>query len=161
MPGWGLQPAGTTSAGYGTPPTAPTLTGKVYQDPSSGVVQGGRYIDAALRDYRLNEDNRLAGMNYVQQMVYLAVRTEQTSSALRELGHTLHTIKVITENFEFRVLTVLTQAVQHLITAGLIQVLGFSEYRQGPDGVLLAGGIQGKFRFRDLTTGRDNAIEIS
>lgn len=160
MTGFGLQPAGSTGGGYGTPPTAPTLTGKPYQDPVSGEVHGGRYIDPTLRDYRLNLDNRFAGMNNVQQLVHLAIHTDLASSALRELGNDFRSLDVITANFERRVLTILTNAVQHLVRDGLIEVLGFSSFRIGPDGALLPGAVIGRFRYRDLTTNQEQESPV-
>lgn len=160
MAGFGLQPAGTSNAGYGTPNTAATLTGKLFQDPTTGKVHGGRYIDPAARDYRLNEDDRLAGMDNVQQMVHLAIHTRRASSAIANLGNRLHELEVITGNFEKLVLAILVEAIQPLIDGGIIAVLGFSTFRIGPDGNLLPGAAWGRFRYRDLTTGLERETGV-
>lgn len=150
--GAGSQEAGTTSAGYGCGAIATGISGAFLRDVRSGESRDARYIDPTTRDYVLDEYGRLLGMSYVRQCVQLAVHTEQGSSAVRALGHRLRTLQRITRGFDRVMLGVLTEAVQHLITQGLIEVVDFNSFRAG-DGKngMLPGAVYGKFEWRDLT----------
>jgi hypothetical protein len=153
MAGLGLQPAGTSPAGFGMPQATVLID-------ENGFGQGSRRIDPVTRDYVIAADGRAVGMQNVQHLVHMAIHTDRTSSAVRDLGNELATIKTITANFEHRILSVLTRAVQHLIDAKLIEVLGFTTFIVGPDGGQPRGRAVGRFRFRDLTTDQEHGDDI-
>ncbi len=125
-----------------------------------GAATGSRRIDPITRQHVLRPDGRAVGMPNLHQLVHLAVQTDETSSAIRDLGHRLGSIKVIGPNFKQQVLIILTQAVKHLIDAGLIEVLGFSSFVVGPVGGQPAGRALGIFALRDLTTGKELRVPI-
>lgn len=156
MSGAGKQAAGTSSSGFGTSTAATEFGGAFLRDDKTGRVLGARKIDPRSLDYQLDANGRALGMRDVRQMVQLALHTEYNSSAVRGFGHKLRSIDRITGNFEKRVLDVLTQALQPLIRAGLIEVLGFSEFRAGDNrNGLPRGAAYGRLRWRDLTTRKE------
>lgn len=159
MNGFGLQPAGLSPAGFGAPARAEEPQRGILRD-RNGQPQGSRLIDPVTRDYVVASDGRAVGMHNVQQLVHLAIHTVRSSSAIRDLGNELSTVKTITANFEHRVLLILTRAVQHLIDDGLIEVLGFASFTIGPDGGQPHGRAIGRFRYRDLTTGRELGEDV-
>jgi hypothetical protein len=159
MAGYGIQPAGTSPAGLGTPALAAPNAGAALTDPNTGAQTGGRLIDTRTRDYVADANGRLAGMSNVPQLVYLAIATVKSSSAVRDLGMQPQG-SVVTSNIQAVVLNMLRDAVNDLVSAGLVQVLGLEQFRVGPDGVLLAGATYGHFRYRDLTTGLEATLPV-
>lgn len=159
MSGAGLQKAGTTSAGFGTSAVATGIGGEFLRDTKTSRSFGSRKIDPSTRDYVLDDggNDRILGMNDVQHAVQMSVHTEQGSAAVTTMGHRLRTIDRITPNFESRVLSILTEALQPLIDQGLIEVVGFRGYRTG-DGSngLMRGATYGRLLWRDLTTNREH-----
>ena len=156
MSGAGQQAAGTTSAGLGTSAAATEFGGTFLRDDKTGASFGARRIDPRTRDYVLDSNGRALGIRDVRQMVQFALHTEHNSSAVRGFGHKLRTIDRITANFEKRVLSVLTEALQPLIRAGLIEVLGFSQFTIGDDrNGLRRGASYGRLKWRDRTTTRE------
>jgi hypothetical protein len=161
MSGAGIQAAGTTSAGFGTPSTATVPEGAFLRDTKTGRSLGARQIDPNTRDYVLDTNGRILGVNYVRHVVQMSVHTERGSSAVQEMGHRLRTIQRITPNIEQQILTTLTEAVQSLINQGLIEVIGFTHFVAG-DGVngLNRGAVYGRFQWRDLTTNLEHTEYI-
>ena len=159
--GAGTQEAGSTSAGYGCGAIATGLGGAFLRDVRTGESHPARYIDPVTRDYVLDENGRLLGMSYVRQCVQLAVHTEYGSSAVQALGHRLRTLQRITPGFDRIMLSVLSEAVQHLVRQGLIEVVSFKSYRAG-DGKngLMPGAVYGVFEWRDLTTKEEHKEHI-
>ena len=153
MAGAGLQGAGLTSAGFGTPPTAPVPEGAFLRDTKTGASLGARKIDPNTRDYVLDANGRILGVNYVRHVVQMSVHTERGSAAVQDMGHRLRTIERITPNIEQQILSILTEAVQPLVSQGLIEVVGFTHFVAG-NGLngLQRGAVYGVFEWRDLTT---------
>jgi len=151
--GAGLQGAGTTPAGFGTPPTAAVPEGAFLRDTKTGRSLGARQIDPNTRDYTLDSNGRILGINYVRHVVQMSVHTERGSAVVQGLGHRLRTIERITPNIEQQILTILTEAVQPLVSQGLIAVVGFTHFVAG-NGLngLKPGAVYGRFEWRDLTT---------
>jgi hypothetical protein len=149
--GIGLQSAGTTSAGFGSPATASEQEGVILRDESTGASFGGRKIDPVSGDYELDSYGRLLGMNNVRQMVMLAVLNSKN-----ELG----TIERLNDGFERAATAILTEALQPIVAQGLIEVLGVSEVRLGVRGGLKQGQALYRFRWRDLTTKIEHAEPI-
>jgi hypothetical protein len=143
--GAGFQPAGTTPAGFG----APTQTGHgsnvVLPDPVIGGSHGSRKINPLTRDYVLNDEGRLEGMNNVQQLVQLAV----TNAAPQ-----LQEIDRLDGGFERAVLAILTAAVAPIVAQGFIEVLGVST-RMNAAGGLKGGQAVTVFQWRDRTTNEE------
>jgi hypothetical protein len=159
--GVGMQPAGSTSAGYGVAPTATGLGGAFLRDIRTGEVQFARYVNPTTRDYELDENGRMLGMGYVRQCVQLSVHTELGSCVVQAMGQRLRSLKRITSGFERLFLYVLSDAVQPLIEQGLIEVVGFTAYRAGDNtNGLMRGAVYGRFLWRDLTTGQEHEERI-
>ena len=153
MAGAGLQAAGTTPAGFGTAPTATVPEGAFLRDTKTGKSLGARRIDPNKRDYVLDTNGRILGVNYVRHVVQMSIHTEQGSAVIQAMGHRLRTIDRITPNIENQILSMLTEAVQPLIDQGLIDVIGFTHFVAGNDlNGLKRGAIYGRFTWRDLTT---------
>jgi hypothetical protein len=156
MSGAGLQKAGLTSAGYGTPATASGIAGGFLRDTKTGEPLGARKIDPLTRDYVLDSNGRILGVGYVKHVVQMSLQTEEGSAVVQEMGHRLRTIERITPGIERQILAILTKAVQPLINQGLIEVVGFDHFvaGDGKNGVP-RGRVHGRFRWRDLTTGEE------
>lgn len=153
MSGAGLQPAGTSSAGIGAPLAGNPQSGVVFQGQDS-ASNGSRYIDPHTRDYVINSDGRIAGTPNVPHLVQFAITTERNSSAVRSIGQELRKLDRITPNFEKRVLSVLTDALQPLIDARLVEVVGFASFKSSStDKGVSSGRVYGRLLWRDLTTG--------
>ena len=153
MAGVGIAGAGLTPAGFGTPPTAAVPEGAFLRNEKTGASLGARRIDPHTRDYVLDDNGRILGVNYVRSVVQMSVHTEVNSAVVQSMGHRLRTIDRITPNIEQQILTILTEAVQPLINQGLIEVVGFRNFVAGDDlNGLKRGAVYGVFEWRDLTT---------
>jgi phage gp46-like protein len=155
--GAGTQPAGSTSAGFGTSAEATTFGTVFLRDTLTSQPLGTRKIDPVTRDFVLDDDGRILGQDFVRHAVQMSLHTVRGSAADGDVGQRLHTLDRITPNFERQVEAILTEAVQPLIIRGLIEVVGFRNYRTG-DGRngIARGAIYGRFLWRDLTTGLDH-----
>lgn len=147
MSGFGSQPFGSSSYGIGTPAVYSGTGGDVLRDAKTGARLGSRKIDPTTKDYVLDSNGRILGMNDVQQLVLLATSTTKGTSAMRSLGQEIRKIDRITSNFTQRVRNTLTAAVQHIVDRGLIEVLGVSVQ------ILRPGTVYVALRWRDLTQG--------
>jgi hypothetical protein len=157
MAGAGLQKAGTTSAGLGEYAPVAADAGAFLRDERTGKSLGARKIDPNTRDYVLDDNGRILGLDYVKHAVQMSVHTERGTAAVNTMGHRLRSLDRITPNFERRVLAVLTEALQPLIALGYIEVLGFAAFKAGDDRNGLArGAVYGRLRWRDLTTGQEH-----
>jgi hypothetical protein len=152
--GFGSQPFGSTPYGLGSPATAPARGGALLRDATTGQSRGSRKINPSTRDYELDEYGRLLGMSDVHQLVLLAVSTTKGSAAMRTLGHELRKIERISANFIRRVESALTTAVQHLVDAGLVEVVDVEVELVRPSVA------RARLRWRDLTTGLDEETEV-
>lgn len=145
MSGFGAQPAGSSPYGIGTPAVADGTGGTILLDPTTNRSTGSRKIDQTTRDYVVDEYGRFVGMPDVQQLVLMAVTTRKGSAAMRDLGHELDRIDRISTNVARRVDLTLRACVQHLVTRGLIEVVGTTVE------VVQPGRIQMALLWRDLT----------
>jgi len=153
MSGAGLQKAGRTTAGYGTSPDATTFGGGFLRDEITGETLGARLIDPRSRTFVLDENGRILGMSTVRHAVLIAVHTVQNSSAVRGLGNRLSSIQRIGPNIERQVFSILSEALRPLVQAGMVEVLGFSQFVAGDSkNGMLAGAVFGRLKWRDLTT---------
>ncbi len=101
----------------------------------------------------MNANGRLNGMPNVPHLVQFAILTEKNSSAVRGIGQELRKLDRVTPNFEKRVLGVLTSALQPLINARLIEVIGFASFKSSStDKGVSPGRVYGRLLWRDLTT---------
>lgn len=142
MRGAGLQPAGTTPAGFGAPTASSSGSNVVLPDSSTPASHGSRKIHPVTRDYVMNSDGRLEGMNNVQHLVQLAV----TNAALQ-----LQEIDRLDGSFERAINSILSAALAPLAQQGLLEVLGVS-VRMNEEGGLKGGQAVTTLRWRDLTT---------
>lgn len=153
MAGIGIQGAGTSGAGYGSPQSAAALTGQILRAPLSGASLDARYINPKTGDYEIDPDTqRLRGMPATHQIVQLSVQTELRSSAISAMGNELRKIDRISKNFKARVLNTLVTSLKPAIDAGLIEVRGFSTFKAGAKDGLQPGQTYGRFQWHDLTT---------
>lgn len=153
MAGAGAQAAGTTSAGFGTPATATVPGGAFLRDEKTGASLGARKIDPNTKDYVLDSNGRVLGVDYVRHAVQMTLQTERGSAVVQSMGHRLRSIDRVSPNIEQQILVVLTEAMQPLVDQGLVEVVGFSHFVAGNDANgLKRGAVYGRFRWRDLTT---------
>ncbi len=152
MSGGGIQPAGTSSAGIGAPTEGNPQSGVIFEG-LDRTSNGSRYIDQRTRDFVMNADGRASGMPNAAHLVQVAITTELNSSSMNGLGQELKKLDRITPNFKKRVLGVLTQALQHLINAKIIEVVDFADYKSSQtDRGLSPGRVYGRLLWRDLTS---------
>jgi hypothetical protein len=156
MAGFGVQPAGTSPAGWGTPDLADVPCGAVLRDPATGASTGSRKVDPLTRDYAMDGCGRILGEDDTRHLVQMALRTLKASSAMRSLGLDTTGLQRITGDFERRLTGAVSNAVAHIVVAGRIEVLGISEYRAGARGGLQEGRVYARFRWRDLTTKQEH-----
>jgi len=157
MSGAGTQPAGTTSAGYGEPSTATEVGGAFLRDTKTGKSLGARKVDPHTRNYVMDANGRILGVNSVRAAVQLSLHTERGSAVVQDMGHRLREIERITPSTERQILAALTAAVQPLIAQGLIEVVGFKNFRAGDDkNGMRRGAVYGRFLWRDLTTDQEH-----
>ncbi len=159
MAGAGLQPAGTTSAGIGSPEEGNPQDGVVFQAPD-GTSDGSRFIDAVTRDYVMNANGRLNGMPNVPHLVQFAILTELNSSAVRGIGQELKSLDRISANFDKKVLGLLTSALQPLINARLVEIVGFTSKSSSTDAGVSPGRFYGRLLWRDLTTQNEQELFV-
>lgn len=151
MSGAGLQGAGTTSAGFGSPTRGTEEGGAILRDETTGASFGGRKIDPSTGDYVLDENDRLVGMNNIQQLVMLAVLN--AAPALQDIDR-------LTDGFDRAASAILSNECQSLVDQGLIEVIGVRDVRLGARGGLKQGQAVYKFLWRDLTTSTDQESPI-
>lgn len=151
MSGIGLQGAGTTSAGFGSPTRGAEEGGVILRDVKTGASFTGRQIDPRSGDYVLDENGRLLGMSTVQQLVQLAVMN--AAPALQE-------IERLDDGFERAASAILTTACAPIVQQGIIAVIGVRGTRLGVRGGLKQGQALYSFLWRDLTTGTEQGTPI-
>lgn len=154
MSGSGIQPAGRSPAGVGTPGTAASNVGVVLRDGNSGLPQAGRYIDANSRQYVFDASGRTLGTTETRQLVALAVNTNRGSSTLQRLGSELYKVQTITDNFGRRVSDVFTDALADLVSRKLIQVVDITATQTGGSRATIL------IRWIDLTTGTEERTAV-
>lgn len=152
--GFGGSGFGSSPYGIGTP-TSASSGGKILRNTLTGQSTGSRRLDPKTKDYVLDEYGRIEGMSNVQQLVLVAVSTEQGSSAVRTLGQDLKKIDRITNNFEKRVENVLRAALSHLTDDNLIEIKSITTTR-----LPTTGRAYTKLVWRDLTTDLEHSEEI-
>jgi hypothetical protein len=148
--GTGLQGAGTTPAGFGAPTQTGRGTNVVLPDMSVGGSHGSRKINPITRDYVMNDDGRIEGMNNVQQLVQLAVTNAEPE---------LMRLDRLDAGFEKGMLAILSAAVAPLVAQGLIEVVGVS-VRMNEAGGLKPGQAVTLFKWRDRTTSEERSESV-
>jgi hypothetical protein len=151
MAGIGLQPAGTSSAGFGSPSRGAEEGGVILRDTLTGASFGGRKLDPKTRDYELDDNGRLLGMPNVQQMVMLAIM-----GAADEL----QSIERLNDGFERAAYAILSAACAPIVQQGLIETIGVRGLRMGVRGGLGQGQAMYQFLWRDLTTNTEGQTPI-
>lgn len=147
MSGFGSTACGSSPYGLATPVTAPQFEGSILRDEFSGETRGSRRIDSYTKDYVLDANGRILGMNDTQQLVLLAVSTTKGSAAMRDLGQALSRIERITSNTESLIRSELHSALQSLIDAGRIEFQGIDVDFVRP------GVVHVHVLWRDVSTG--------
>lgn len=143
MSGIGLQGAGTTSAGFGSPSRGSEEGGVILRDTATGASFGGRQINPKTGDYVMDANGRLLGMDNIQQLMQLAVMN--AAPALMEIDR-------LNDAFPRAATAILTVACEPIVRQGLVEVIGVQEVRQGVRGGLRQGQAIYRFAWRDLTT---------
>jgi hypothetical protein len=151
MSGFGLQPAGTSSAGFGSPTRGASEGGVTLRDTFTGDSFGGRQINPKTGDYVLDANGRLLGMSNVQQLVQLAVMNA---------GPALQEIDRITDSFAQEAGAILAAAVAPIARQGFIAVVGVQDVRLATRDGLRQGQAQFAFLWRDLTTDTEQRTAI-
>jgi hypothetical protein len=151
--GFGSQPFGSSSFGIGTPALAPFPGGALLRDSATGVSTGSRRI--AGKDYVIDANGRIEGMNDLQQLVLIAVTTVLNSSAMPGLGQSLASISVIGNNFERRVADVLKKSLEHLTSRNLIAIVSIRVRR-----LKTPGAASIRLQWRDVATQKVYPLEI-
>ncbi len=152
MAGAGVQSAGLTYAGWGSPKAAPSWGGVILRDTTTGLSADARAIDPVAGDFVLDAYGQMVGMRGVRQMVLLAVEQVLGSSAQKEVGRDFTKLDRITNDFEQRVAKSLRQALLRLTSAGLVEIRDIVTTR-----LPITGRVTTRLYWRDLTT--DTAYE--
>jgi hypothetical protein len=152
--GFGSAPYGTGPYGIGTPFAVPSSAGRVLED-ETGRQLSGRRINPLTRQYDYASNGRAIGQTTVYQMVQLACRTDESSSAAIDLGHRLRSIRDVGDNFERQVEAVYRHALAQLVADGLIEFMG-TKVERDPN---FPNRTKVRVRFRDLTASNDSAPE--
>lgn len=148
--GAGFQPAGATPAGFGSPSQTGLGSNVVLPDSSVGGSHGSRKIHPVTRDYVMNDDGRIEGMNNVQQLVQLAVTNAEPE---------LQKLEKLDGGFQKGVLAILSDAVAPLVAQGLVDVIGVT-VRMNKQGGLQPGQAVTLFKWRDRTTGEEQSESV-
>lgn len=150
MRGAGFQPAGTSPAGFGAPTQTADSATAILPDASTGGSHGSRKINPITRDYVMNADGRLEGMNNIQQLVQLAVTNAEPE---------LQRLDKLDGSFEKGVLAILSAAVAPIVAQGLIEVVGVT-VRMNESGGLKPGQAVTLFKWRDRTTNEERSETV-
>jgi len=149
MSGAGFQPAGASPAGYGAPTQSATPSSTVLPDSLVVGSQGSRRIDPLTKDYVFT-DGQLAGMNNVQQLVYLAI-----ANAAPEFQK----LDKLDASFEKGVRAALTAALAPLVAQRVVEITGV-QVRMNAAGGLKPGQAVTTLLWRDLTTNEEQSETI-
>ena len=154
--GVGLQAAGSTPAGAGTPTTATALSGSALID-QFGNQTGSRKIDSVTKQYVFNSDGHLEGENDIRHLVKLVVMTVKGSSAwkggLRPFGGVIGAAyKQRIENYFREALLHLTSGPAPFISIEAIQITRVEK--------LDAVAVRILLQYRDLLNNELNSIEV-
>lgn len=126
--GLGFAGIGTSLAGYGSIAQGDEPDLRILID-STGQRLGARYIDPITRDYVLNANGHIAGMNGIQQEVYLAILTVLGSSVDPGLGQTFSSIRILTDNTINLITNSVNVALNDLIKSNKISLTGINVIR--------------------------------
>lgn len=148
--GAGFQPAGSSPAGFGAPTQTGLGSNVVLPDSRVGGSHGSRKIHPVTRDYVMNDEGRIEGMNNVQQLVQLAITNAEPE---------LQKLDRLDSAFQKGVLAILSAAVAPLVEQGLIDVVGVS-VRMNEEGGLKPGQAVTKFNWRDRTTSEERSESV-
>lgn len=141
--GAGATPAGTSSAGSGSPATTIAPAGTLLPDRLSGVTQTGRYIDPSTGQYDLATTGLAIGMGTVPQLVQLAVFDIDFSG-----------IDVIGPDAPARMTNLITSALAGFIATKQLAIVSINATQIGPN------AMGATLRWRDLTTGQEHLSPI-
>lgn len=156
MAGAGIQKAGTTPAGAGTPSLAPVYAGVILRDDNTGMVAQCRLIDPALGTYVFDSFGRPKGTTEVRQLVLLAAKTVLGSSAMTSLGNSIFEVKTIGPTFQRDIADRLRTAFAPIVARGLMRINNI-DVQQMPDN--RSRGIA-VLRWTDTTTGKEEATQL-
>ena len=123
--GAGQASAGISYAGYGTPATTDKKVGALFQK-SNNEIGTVKSIDPIKRDYKINSSGQLAGMNLVQQQVYLALTINKGTSASPNLGSKLNRIQLLSSNVDVEIEFAIKEALSDLLNNNIINIISIS-----------------------------------
>lgn len=145
--GAGFAHAGLSAAGFGLPATAFAASGVPFPSPVTGLPLACRNIDPVTQEYTFDANGRAQGMTQAQQLVTLAMRTVQGSSAQYSLGQGFTDGLDIDDNYVQRKTAQVNNALAGIVNAGLIRVTSVTVQRFGQSGVYI------QVAWVDLSTG--------
>lgn len=151
MAGFGAQPFGTSSAGFGVPSRGTETGGAILRDEQTSRSYGGRFLDPKTGDYEMDENGRLLGMPNVQQCVTIAVL-----NAREDLAR----IDRLNDGFVKAANAVLSSRLEPLVREGLIEIRGVTSSRLGVRGGLRQGQAAYVFEWVDRTTNEERETEV-
>lgn len=152
--GVGLAPAGVSVAGFGQVDAAPVPPKTLLVDTYNGQQDNARRIDPYTKGYVMDAQGRIAGMNGVQQLVYLAVATVRNSSALNNFGNPAGSVRKIGTNVVSQLQDAYRLALKDLTDRKLISIddITVTSPKLGAEMV--------NVRWRDLTTGLEQVTTL-
>jgi hypothetical protein len=147
--GVGAGGVGVVVVGYGGVDAAPVQQQTILIESTTGIPQNARKIDPFTGQYVYDADDRVEGMNGVQQLVLLRVNTLLKSSAVRGLGMPAPS-GVIGSNIVLRLEQEIRRAMKDLTDTNQIEIIKVVVEKIGPNKI-------GRFfLWRDLTSGNGN-----
>lgn len=152
--GSGGSPAGVTDAGFGSVFSAPIPGKNLLANPFGPGNLQSRRIDPVKLDYVIGPTGSLLGMTRAQQAVELAFTEVLGKSAISDLGNSLATIQVITEDFVTQVRNKINSALSKAVNQGLITVQSIDVQRIGTTGAYITT------RWVDLSTSQQQVKVI-
>lgn len=93
---------------------------RIFVQPDNNTIGDASYINSTTGDYLFNDNGNVSGLNGVQQQVFLALSTQLGSSAVVNLGQSLTSIRVITNNINSDISNYINLALVKLINSGSI-----------------------------------------
>jgi hypothetical protein len=154
--GLGVAPLGTALYGYGAPTTLNSTVSKLFLKEEDLTVQANSpAINTKSGDFIRDPETGIhRGMDSVQQMVYLALRTAKNSSLVPNFGIN-RPPKVITDGVEREIQQTVQDALSDLILRRLVELISVEVQR------IKTTGLQILVNWRNLTNSENNTFRIT
>lgn len=120
--GLGACPLGSTPIGFGIYTSLNSTAGKLYQD-NDGIIRNAEKINIETGQVEYDQETGIPkGMDSVQQMVYLALRTVQGSSIIPTFGLKFN-LKTINSSTKQKIQQAVEGALANLVSRRLIEIV--------------------------------------